>query len=181
MRLIQGGNYSWTRGASLPIEVTEDTAFVGTNFCQKAPHTPVFQVDPGVRLVLENVNAVNVTLPDEMAPDDFTGNNAQVIPTETGNPERPTVNLLHECEKCATFTHALREEIASGRWRQNGRIVRVKGAARRRRGGLQGQADLAAIRAENMAALAKWVPDEQETEGWFARLWTKAKALVGIE
>ena len=107
-----------------------------------------------------DVNAVNVTLPDELDPEDFTGNNAQIVSTPTGNSERPTLNLLHECATCATFMKVLRENI--GRHKDaKGRVLVAahKGAARARRlNAVRAAADVADIAAENAAALAKWAP-----------------------
>lgn len=164
---IIGGNFSHAyhdrQKYGIPIEggllvIDEDTTFVGSNFIQAEPHTPVFSVRNGARLVLQDVNAVNVTLPDEMAPDDFTGNNAQVVTTATGNPERPTVNLLHECTTCACFVKVLRANLR-GFVDARGRILlaRHKQAARARRlNPSLAASDLAELQAENAAALARW-------------------------
>ncbi len=137
--------------------IDEDTRFEGSNFCQAVPHTQVFEIRNGARLVLSEVNAVNVTLPDEMLPGDFTGNNAQIVPTGTGNPERPTINLLHECDKCATFVKAVRQAIEDGAWQAGATIIDVKAVARELREDAEQVEDcLVALEDENMAALAKW-------------------------
>lgn len=165
MREIRGGNFSHAYHArekyGIAVEggllvIDEDTHFLGSNFAQAAPHTPIFDVRNGARLILSDCNAVNVTLPDSMLPGDFTGNNAQVVPTETGNPDRPTVNCLHACSKCATFTKRLREDIASGAWAAGATILDVKEGARVRRADAgRAAADVAEIEAENAAAIAR--------------------------
>ena len=186
MREVHGKNFSHTRGVNLPIVISEDTLFAGTNFAQKHPHTRVFGVRNGARLVLRDVNAINVTLPDEMRPGDFTGNNAQVETIPTGNEERPSLNLLCECEKCAPYTEDLRESIKSGAWRAGATVIDVKAAARiRRQDPLKVAAAIKARQDENMAACIKFIPQLSEAtepkESWLAALWTKAKALVGVK
>lgn len=166
MREILGGNFSHGYAGQrakygIPEEggllvIDEDTIFRESNFAAAQPHTPVFDVRNGARLILRDCNAVNVTLPDEMAPGDFTGNNAQVVPLETGNPDRPTINGLHECEKCATFVKALRADIASGAWAAGATIIDSKASARiRRKDAAKVAADVAEIATENDAAVAR--------------------------
>jgi len=147
-----------------PIPVLEDTTFVGTNFAQEAPHTAVvFAIAPGVRVVFESdldsgpCNLLNVTIPDEVAPEDI-GNvqNAQTVQVATGNPDRPYIPCHAEDEATATFTAALLEEIASGRWATHHRLGLVKAAARaRRRDVAVKAADLAALVASNEVERAK--------------------------
>lgn len=164
MREIRGGNFSHAYHArekyGIPIRdgllvIDRDTLFIGSNFAAASPHTPVFSVAPGARLVLRDCNAVNVTLPDEIAPGDFTGNNAQVVPLETGNPDRPFINGLHPCEKCAPFVKALRADIASGAWAAGATIIDAKESARILRKDAKAVADaVAEIEAENAEAVA---------------------------
>jgi hypothetical protein len=139
-----------------PIRIEEDTVFVGTHFLQRDPHTAIFEIVTGARLVFRgNCDCVNVTLPDEVAPGDFTGNNAQGTAVETGNPDRPTVFLLCECEKCSTFQTSLVETIRSGAWDAGATIIDVKAAARLRRDRpLDIEADVQRQVTENAAALA---------------------------
>ena len=164
---IIGGNFSAGYHArakyGIPEEngllvIDQDTRFVGSNFAQASAHTRVFDVRNGARLILRDCNAVNVTLPDEMAPGDFTGNNAQVVALETGNPDRPTINGLCPCEKCATFVRALRADIASGAWNAGATIIDVKASARIARLDAEAvAADVAFIVAENAEAVARIV------------------------
>jgi hypothetical protein len=150
-----------------PIVLDQDTVFLGTNFAQQYPHTEgVFQIEPGVRVVfgilvdglvaeLATVNLENVTIPDEVAPEDI-GNihNAQLVYTDTGNPDFPVLATLHECPKCVTFVRAVREEIVAGRFQRHRCLGLVKPIARGRRQDLaQADADLDFIKAENAAAL----------------------------
>lgn len=167
MRVLRGGNFSHAYndrekyrvaidGGRLVI--SEDTMFVGSNFSQAQPHTAAFDVRNGARLVLEDCNLVNVTVPD--GAEIHGGNLAHVIPTETGNPARPTVNLLHECGKCASARKELASRIANGTLPKDetGRIRHdsLKGDFRARRAGPSAADDLTAHVAENAAALAKW-------------------------
>lgn len=172
MRVINGGNFSGAYHAKGKYGVTvangllvidSDTKFISSNFSQPVPHSRVFDIRNGARLILSNCNAVNVTLPDEMRPGDFTGNNAQVVPTETGNPERPTVNLLCECAKCSTYRAALVDAIEPvgpgrpGAWGAGATIIDIKASAReRRKDPAKVAADVAAQVAGNAAALARW-------------------------
>ena len=140
-----------------PIIIDEDTHFIRTTFTQAVPHTPIFEVRNGARLILEGVMAANVTLPDEMSPDDFTGYNVQGVDTPTGNPRRPTVKLFHECTTCACFIKVLRANLRTF-MHANGRVLiaRHKEAARvRRLDAVQASLDLADLVAENAAALAE--------------------------
>ena len=93
------GNYSHARGVAYPIQIDKDTIYEDANFAQEAPHTDIFSVAPGVVITFVNCNLVNVTVPD--GAQIHGGNLAQVVPTETGNKDRPTVNLLCVCEKCS--------------------------------------------------------------------------------
>lgn len=193
MRVIPGGNLSWAfhkkEKYGFPIDATgkihiaQDTRFIGTNFSQKAPHTPLFDVAPGALVIFEECNLVNATVPDGAVV--IGGNLAHVVPAETGNPDRPTLNLLCECEKCACARAELAERIESRTLPKDGkgRVLHhaLKETYRARRLSPKKAADLAAHVADNEAALARWTPDEQETLGWFARVWSAAKALVGIQ
>lgn len=139
-----------------PYPVLEDTQFGegprGPNFEQAVPHSPIFQVAPGVRLVFEAGRFVNCQLPDEVAPEDIGDvQNCQQKVIATRDPARPFVIGHAEDETTATFTRALQEEIASGRWKAHRRLGLVKAAARERRlDPAVRAADLDAIVAKNL-------------------------------
>ena len=70
MRLIPKGNFSAGR-VPYPIIIAEDTTYLRANFSQPTPHTGIFAVAPGVRLVFgdpaddsKGCNLVNVTVPE---------------------------------------------------------------------------------------------------------------------
>ncbi len=147
-----------------PIRITEDTEFRETNFAQESPHTAIFDVvpqglvNPVLRLV--ECNLTNVTVPD--GAEIVGGNLAQVVRTETGNPERPFVNLLCECPKCPPAVMEIRDIIAEKDpecFDEHGRFLhhRVKERVRVRRDfEALVEADVLDIQNENDAALAKW-------------------------
>ena len=160
MVVHDGGNYSYSRGVSYPIPVTEDTEYRLANFCQQTPHTAgIFDVAPGVLLRLVGCNLVNVSVPD--GAEIIGGNLAHVVPTETGNPDRPTINLLHDCSLCASAWREINEGIefgdlpkdASGVILHNEMKERFR--ARRDFEALV-EADVSDLQASNDAALAKW-------------------------
>lgn len=183
MKTVEGGNFSYTRGVVYPIRVTEDTEFVRANFAQAAPHTAgVFDVTPGVRLRLVECNLVNCTVPDEA--EVVGGNLAHIVVAETSNPERPTVNLLHDCDKCSCARAVLVDRLSRGDCPKDrsGRILHseLKDAFRARRESAEKDVDVAWQTADNEAALARWTPDEQEVEGWFSSLWGSIKSALGL-
>lgn len=140
-----------------PLRIEEDTTFVGTMFAQEHPHTPIFEVAPGARVVFRaNPNCVNVTLPDSVRPEDFTGNNQQGTSVPTGNPEIPTVFQFCECSKCATFETAFEDAHRSGAWDAGATIIDLKASARlRREDHALVEADVAKQVAANVAALSR--------------------------
>lgn len=169
MRTISGGNFSAgyaQRGKyGVPIRgglllIAEDTTFVGSNFCAASPHSAVFDLSPGVRLVLEGCNLVNCTVPD--GAEVHGGNLAHLIPTPTGNRDRPTVNLLHDCDKCASARRVLVDRIAAGTAPKDatGRIRHdlLKDAFRARRESASAE-DIVWQRASNTDALARHPAD----------------------
>ena len=145
------------------IRIEEDTEFRGSNFAQPEPHTVVFEivsaglVNPVVRFV--ECNLVNVTVPD--GAEIVGGNLAQVVPTETGDKDRPTVNLLHECDKCASAVMEIRDAIESKDLPKDekGRILHhaMKDRFRARRDfEALVEADVLDVQTENDEALAKF-------------------------
>ena len=145
-----------------PYPITEDTTFGvagvgGPNFNQAAPHTVLFSVAPGVRVVFRKGNFINCRLP-ETDPDDL-GNIQNIQGSLVQSPDRTDrfVRVLAEDETTATFTKALEEEVRSGRWDQHRCLGRVKEAARARREDPKvAEADLAELVAANEAALRKF-------------------------
>ncbi len=137
-----------------------DVAFIdGVNFSQAIPHTDLFEVDPSVSvLIFRNCNLINVTVPDGAIIDG--GNPAQMIPTATGNRNRPYANLLCEDVTCAAVHPILRPICAAQdrRYWANGRLQHhlLKPLYRARRTDpVRATEDLTAIRAENAARLAE--------------------------
>lgn len=159
MRVVEGGNFAYTRGVAYPIVVSEDTEYRGSNFAQAAPHTTIFLVAMDVRVRFVECNLVNVTVPD--GAEIVGGNLAHIVPTETGNPERPIINLLHECEKCSSAVMELRDGIESSDLPKDetGRILHhaLKDRFRARREfEMLAESDIFDIQTENDAALVRW-------------------------
>ena len=160
MLVRDGGNYSWSRGVKYPIVIAEDTEFVLANFAQASPHTAgIFDVAPGVLLRLVGCNLVNVSVPD--GAEIVGGNLAHVVPTETGDPARPTINLLHDCSLCASAWREINEGIEFGDLPKDasGTILHheMKERYRARRDfEMLVEADVSDLQASNDAALAKW-------------------------
>jgi hypothetical protein len=173
VRVVEGGNFSWTRATeatpasrrvTYPIRVTADTRFVQSNFAQERPHTEVLVVDPGVRLVLEECNLVNCTVPD--GAEIVGGNLVHLDRVETEDPDRPVVHLLHECERCAAAHRELAEVLLEDRDGDGGRALRdgrgrvlhhlAKDRFRARRQDPDlAREDLEQLRAGNQAALER--------------------------
>lgn len=138
-----------------PIVISEDTTFKLTNFTQAVPHTAIFELAEGVKLRFESCNLVNVTVPD--GAEIFSSNNVQVVPVETGDKNRPTINTLHDCDKCASFTKVLREEITKGEWQKHHRLDLIKPLAREVRKDLTLTAQYVdEIKVENAEVLSKF-------------------------
>ena len=158
MLTVNRGNYAHTRGI-IAVAVHEDTHYIGTNFAQAEPHTDLFLVAPGVTVTFEECNLVNCTVPDGAII--IGGNLSHGTMADTGNPERPQVRLLCECEKCACCRQEM-QDCTDGKcgWvkDEKGRILHheMKERFRGRRQGPKKNADGVKHRAENAAALAKW-------------------------
>lgn len=163
--LTEGKAYrDWTC-PGYPLVIDGDTEFRGTNFAQESPHTEIFSVvaapgslvNPVLRFV--DCNLVNVRVPD--GAEIVGGNLAHVVPTETGDKDRPIVSLLHECEKCASAWRELNDAIEAGDLPKDasGRILHheMKGryAARREFEGLV-EADIEDVRASNDKRMEKF-------------------------
>lgn len=108
-----------------PIEIAHDVIFLGCNFAQRLPHTPLFVVAPGVRVCFGDptpqgqreanlgiCNLVNVTLPDGV--EVYGGNPAQLEYVVTENPDLPLVSLLHDCPKCHVVRPIIQEILEFG-------------------------------------------------------------------
>jgi hypothetical protein len=124
MIIISGGNFSWTRGVKYPIVISEDTEYRGANFSQEHPHTDgVFAVAPGVvlRFVVDedgtHCNLTNLTVPDGAIIEG--GNLSHGTMEETGDPKRPEVRMLCECDKCAPAWAQINEDIEAGELPKN--------------------------------------------------------------
>lgn len=190
------GNFSRTRRISYPIRVEEHTLFKACNFAQASPHTVIFDPAPGVLLTFEECNLLNVSVPDGAII--IGGNLLQGIRRETGNPERPDVMTLCDCEKCAcvrpTIQKILKTKLCrdeKGRWLHH----RLKEIVRERRSYPELlMKDQAQIFWENEAAVSKWsilpVVEEPAPEPvakqeavertWWERVVDGAKSLLRI-
>jgi hypothetical protein len=181
VKTIPKENFSCGRGVKYPIVITEDTTFHGCSFAQMEPHTDgIFDIKPGVRVCFgipepkdqqeaneSHCNLMNVKVPDGV--EVYGGNLAQVHRTETGNPERPVINLLCDCDKCAPVRPVIQEILSTedpeicrdkwGRWIHDhpGHDNHVKAAVRERRKSPELVAEHAGqIAFENAEALSKW-------------------------
>jgi hypothetical protein len=171
VRRVDGGNFSWvrtdertpaSRRVAYPIRIEVDTHFVRSNFAQERPHTAIFELVDGARLVLEECNLVNVTVPD--GAEILGGNLVHLERVAVEDPERPLRHLLHECDKCAAAHRELVEVLLEDRdgdrgaalKDEKGRVLHHIAKERfraRREDVLVASEDLAQLRAGNEVAL----------------------------
>lgn len=144
------------------LTIAADSHFIECNFSQALPHTPVFDLVAGVRLVLEECNLVNVSVPD--GAEVIGGNLAHIVTIQAGDAllgEKAYTNLLHECAACACARQEMQECLNGTKaWIRDakGRVLHheMKERFRLRRLGARAPADLTKHRAENDAVVTRW-------------------------
>ena len=107
-----------------PYAIDVDTKIIGGIFRQETPHTVLFSLVPGVKLVIQGDGQyVNCTLPDAAEIVGFPNLSHGVEVAVPG--ERGSVRLLCECSKCCTAQaelDELREAVKDMNWIQQSAI-----------------------------------------------------------